>query len=44
MAEALVDAVGETLLEVEAKTLGDTLANMNAEALLGALADAGSRN
>ena len=30
MTEALVDAVGETLLEVKAKTLGDTQADVNA--------------
>ena len=40
MTDALVDAEGKTLLEVKARTLGDTLADVNAEALLCALADA----
>ena len=40
MTEAVAAAVGGKLLEVEAKTLGDTLADVNAEALLCALADA----
>ena len=40
MTEAVVAAVGGKLLEVEAKTLGDTLADVNAEALLCAQADA----
>ena len=31
MTEALVDAVGETLLEVKAKALGDTQADVNAK-------------
>ena len=40
MTEALVDAVVETLPEVEGKTLGDTPADVNAEALPCVLADA----
>lgn len=40
MTEAVAAAVGGKLLEVEAKTLVDTLADVNAEALLCALPDA----
>ena len=39
MTDALIDSPAETLVGVEAETLGDTLANVTAEALLYALAD-----